>query len=150
QPSAQTVTAPAAATFTAAGSTPANCSAPTVQWSSEAPGAISFSAISGATLASYTTTSTTNAQSGTKSQATFPAPCSSTSPTAATLTPNAPALPSTTLFRSQPSAQTVTAPAAATFTAAGSTPANCSAPTVQWSSEAPGAISFSAISGATL
>src|SRR5207237_836739 len=93
QPSAQTVTAPAAATFTAAGSTPANCSAPTVQWSSEAPGAISFSAISGATSASYTTPSTTIAQSGTKYEATFTNAFGSTTTTAATLTVNAPASP---------------------------------------------------------
>ena len=71
QPSAQTVTAPAAGSFAAAGSTPANCSAPSVQWSSQAPGAGSFAAISGATSGSYTTPPTTTAQSGTKYEATF-------------------------------------------------------------------------------
>ena len=149
QPSAETVTAPAAATFTAAGSTPANCSAPTVQWSSEARGATSFSPISGATSPSYTTPATTTAQSGTKYQAKFTNAFGSTTTNAVTLTVKAPACAAAPSITTQPSAETVTAPAAATFTAAGSTPANCSAPTVQWSSEAPGATSFSPISGAT-
>src|SRR5207302_6446341 len=112
-------------------------------------GAISFSAISGATSASYTTPSTTIAQSGTKYEATFTNAFGSTTTTAATLTVNAPACAAAPSITTQPSAQTVTAPAAATFTAAGSTPANCSAPSVQWSSEAPAATSFSPISGAT-
>ena len=86
QPTAQTVTAPAAATFAAAGSTPANCSAPGVQWSSEAPGATSFSPIAGATSASYTTPATTTAQSGTKYEATFANAMGSTATSAATLT----------------------------------------------------------------
>ncbi|HEY1515049.1 MAG TPA: hypothetical protein VGF91_01440 [Solirubrobacteraceae bacterium] len=89
QPSAQTVTAPAAAAFTAAGSTPANCSVPTVHWSSEAPGATSFSPISGATSVSYTTPPTTTAQSGTKYEATFTNAFGSTTTNAATLTVNA-------------------------------------------------------------
>src|SRR5207237_369470 len=57
------------------------------------PGAISFSAISGATSASYTTPSTTIAQSGTKYEATFTNAFGSTTTTAATLTVNAPASP---------------------------------------------------------
>jgi hypothetical protein len=89
QPSAQTVTAPAAATFTAAGSTPANCAAPTVQWLSEAPGATSFTPISGATSASYTTPATTTAQTGTKYEATFTNAFGSTTTNPATLTVNA-------------------------------------------------------------
>ena len=89
QPSAHTVTAPAAAAFTAAGSTPANCSVPSVQWSSEAPGATSFSPISGATSVSYTTPPTTTPQSGTKYEATFTNTFGSTTTNAATLTVNA-------------------------------------------------------------
>ena len=149
QPSAQTVTAPAAGSFAAAGSTPANCSAPSVQWSSQAPGAGSFAAISGATSGSYTTPPTTTAQSGTKYEATFTNAFGSTTTNAATLTVNAPACAAAPSITTQPSAQTVTAPAAGSFAAAGSTPANCSAPSVQWSSQAPGAGSFAAISGAT-
>ena len=93
QPASQTVTAPAAATFTAAGSTPANCSAPSVQWSSEAPGASSFSPISGATSGSYITPPTTTAQSGARYEATFTNAFGSTTTTAATLTVNAPPAP---------------------------------------------------------
>ncbi len=93
QPAGETVTAPAAATFTAAGSTPANCSAPSVQWSSQAPGASSFSPISGATSGSYTTPPTTTAQSGTRYEARFTNAFGSTATTAATLTVNVPAEP---------------------------------------------------------
>ena len=93
QPASATVTAPAAATFTAAGSTPVNCSVPRVQWSSEAPGATSFSPISGATSSSYTTPPTTTAQSGTRYEATFTNAFGSTTTNAATLTVNVPAEP---------------------------------------------------------
>ncbi|MGO9753672.1 MAG: PQQ-binding-like beta-propeller repeat protein [Solirubrobacteraceae bacterium] len=86
QPSNQTVTATATATFTAVASTPANCSAPTVQWSSEAPGATSFTKITGATSGSYTTPPTTTAQTGTKYEATFTNAVGSTTTSAANLT----------------------------------------------------------------
>jgi hypothetical protein len=88
-PSPQTVTAPATATFTAAGSTPANCAAPTVQWSSEAPGATSFTPITGATSTSFTTPATTTAQNGTEYAATFTNAFGFTTTAAATLTVNA-------------------------------------------------------------
>ena len=86
QPASQTVTAPAAATFAAAGSTPANCSAPSVQWSSQAPGAGSFSSLSGATLGSYTTPPTSSAQTGTRYEATFTNAFGSTTTNPVTLT----------------------------------------------------------------
>jgi N-acetylneuraminic acid mutarotase len=71
QPSDQTVTAPAAGSFSAAGSTPANCGAPSVQWYSEPPGQSGFSPISGATSTSYATPATSVGQSGTKFEAVF-------------------------------------------------------------------------------
>ena len=80
------MTAPAAATFTAAGSTPSNCAAPSVQWQSEAPGASSFTAISGATSTTLSTGATTVAQSGTKYEAVFTNASGSTTTNAATLT----------------------------------------------------------------
>ena len=86
QPASQTVTAPAAATFAAAGSTPANCSAPSVQWSSQAPGAGSFSSLSGATSGSYTTPPTSSAQTGTRYEATFTNAFGSTTTNPVTLT----------------------------------------------------------------
>jgi hypothetical protein len=150
QPESKTVTAPGMATFEAAGSTPANCAAPTVQWYSEAPGGSSFSLISGATSASYTTPATTVAESGTKYEAVFKNAHGETDSSAATLTVNpAPTCHEDPSITKQPSNQIVTAPGTATFDAAASTPANCGAPTVQWYSEAPGASSFSLIGGAT-
>ena len=149
QPVSVTVTAPAAATFTAAGSTPSNCAAPSVQWQSEAPGASSFTAISGATSGALSTGATTAGESGTKYEAVFTNAFGSTTTSAATLTVSSPSCSAAPAIVTQPASVSVTAPAAATFTAAGSTPSNCAAPSVQWQSEAPGASSFTAISGAT-
>ena len=133
QPESQTVTAPGTATFKAAGSTPANCSAPSVQWYSEAPGASSFSSIGGATSASYTTPPTTTAQSGTKYEAVFTNSLGEKTTNVATLTVNAAPCSASPSVETQPANQTVTAPAAATFTVKeGAVPANCSAATVQW------------------
>ena len=141
QPTPQTVTAPGTATFTAAAS---GNPAPTYQWSSEAPGASSFTAISGATSASYTTPATTVAQSGTKFEVTATNSQGSATSNAATLTVNPPLV--APVITTQPADVTVTAPGTATFTAAAS---GNPAATYQWSSEAPGASSFTAISGAT-
>ena len=149
QPKAETVTAPATASFKAAGSTPANCTAPTVQWSSEAPGAGSFSPISGATSPTYTTPASSTTQSGTKFRAVFTNAFSGTTTDEVTMTVNPPPCAAASEITEQPKAETVTAPATASFKAGASTPANCAAPTVQWSSEAPGASSFSPIAGAT-
>jgi len=95
QPEAETVTEPATATFKAAASTPVNCTAPSVQWYSEAPGGSSFSPIGGATSASYTTPATTTAQSGTKYEAVFKNSFSATTSNPATLTVNAAGPPAT-------------------------------------------------------
>ena len=136
-----TVTAPATATF----SVVATGTAPLAyQWSSEAPGASSFTAISGATSASYTTPATTVAESGTKYEVTVSNSAGSVTSNPATLTVNAAAV--APVITTQPANATVTAPATATFsvTATGTAPL-----TYQWASEAPGASSFTAISGAT-
>ncbi len=85
-PTNQTVTAGQSATFTAAAS---GSPTPTVQWYSEAPGASSFTAISGATSTSLIVPSTTTAQSGTKYEAVFSNGVGSpATTTAATLTVN--------------------------------------------------------------
>ena len=151
QPQSKTVTAPGAATFKAAASSPANCKAPTVQWYVEAPGVHSFSPIAGATSTSYTTGPTTTAQSGTKYEAVFTNSFGSKTTNVATLTVNCPPppCPAAPSITEQPESKTVTAPNTATFKAAASTPVNCKAPKVQWYSEAPGAHSFSPIAGAT-
>ena len=135
-----TVTAPATATFTvAATGTPA----PTYQWMQESPGATTYTAISGATSASYTTPATTTANSGTKYECVVSNAAGSVTSNAATLTVNpTPVAPSIT---TQPASVTVTAPATATFTvAATGTPA----PTYQWM-QGSGANTYTAISGAT-
>jgi large repetitive protein len=132
QPTDQTVTAPAEATFSAAGSTPVNCGPPTVQWFSEAPGASSFSPIGGATLASYTTSATTTAENGTKYMAVFTNSFGPGESNAATLTVEAPPCSAKPAIIGQPQSETVTAPGAATFNASASTPVNCGPPTIQW------------------
>jgi len=140
QPVNQTVNPPATATFsvTAAGTAPLS-----YQWLSEAPGASSFTAISGATSSSYTTPATTASGSGTKYEVTVSNSAGSVTSNAATLT----SIPASVLtIVLQPASQTVTAPATATFVVgvtAGPTP------TYQWYSEEPGATSLSPISGAT-
>ena len=83
QPTNQTVAVGGTATFTAAASgTPA----PTVQWQSEAPGASSFTPISGATSTTLTVPNVTAAQSGTKYEAVFTNSAGSATSNAATLT----------------------------------------------------------------
>ena len=138
QPLSSTVTAPATATFTVvATGTPT----PTYQWQSEASGATSYSTISGATSASYTTPATTTANNGTKYECVVTNSAGSVTSIAATLTVNT--MPSIT---TQPVSQTVTAPATATFTVVAS---GIPAPIYQWIQEAPGASIYSSINGAT-
>ena len=144
QPSNQTVTAPAAATFavTATGTTPL-----TYTWQSAPSGSASFTAIGGAAnSASYTTPATSAGQSGTQfrvvvSNGVSPAATSS----AATLTVNGPAgtAPSIT---AQPTNQTVSAGQTATFTvsAAGSAPLS-----YQWQSAPAGSSSYTNVGSAS-
>ena len=148
QPKAQTVTEPAAVSFKATASTPAHCAAPSVQWSSKAPTASSFTPILGAESDTYTTPPTSSSESGTEFEATFKNAAGETTTDAVKLTVNA--LPCTIkpAIEEQPKAQTVTEPAAVSFKATASTPAHCAAPSVQWSSKAPTASSFTPILGA--
>jgi RHS repeat-associated protein len=137
QPSNATVTAPATATFTVAAS---GNPTPTYQWKQKVPGG-SFTSISGATSASYTTPATTLANSGTQYECVVTNSIGNVTSNVATLTVNV-----TPSITTQPSNATVTAPATATFTVAASgTPT----PTYQWQQEASGAGSYTAISGAT-
>lgn len=96
QPVNTTVNAPGSATFTAVGSTPAGCSAPTVQWSVSTDGGNTFAPVSGATAASLSTGATTTSQSGTEYEATFTNAIGSTTTTPAVLTVNPSNAPSVT------------------------------------------------------
>jgi kumamolisin len=139
QPVSQTVTAPAAATFTvAAGGTPA----PAYQWMQSVNGG-TYTAINAATSASYTTAATTIANNGTQFECVVTNTAGSVTSSAASLTVNpAPVAPSIT---AQPSSVTVTAPAAATFSV---TASGTPAPTYQWMQSVNGG-AFTNISGAT-
>ena len=141
QPLSATVIAPATATFTVvATGTPA----PTYQWYIAAPGSNSFAAISGATSASYTSGTTTLANSGLRYECIVSNVAGSITSNAATLTVNvATAAPTIT---SQPANAAVIQPATATFTVAAS---GNPTPTYQWMQETSGATSYTAISGAT-
>jgi hypothetical protein len=120
QPTSQTVTAGSNVTFTAgAGGNPL----PTVQWQVSTDGGTTFNNIGGATSGAYSFT-TASGDNNHKFRAVFTNPVGTVHTNAATLTVNT--APSIT---TQPSDQTVTAPAAATFhvTASGTTPL-----TYQW------------------
>ncbi|MBF0478819.1 MAG: hypothetical protein HQL26_04995 [Candidatus Omnitrophica bacterium] len=140
QPVNVTVTAPTTATFkVVASGTPA----PTYQWMQEASGASLYTAMTGATSDSYTTSATTVAVSGTKYKCVVANIAGSTTSTEATLTVNpTPVAPNIT---SQPVSLTVTAPVTATFSV---TANGVPTPTYQWM-QSVNAGAFTNISGAT-
>jgi photosystem II stability/assembly factor-like uncharacterized protein len=113
------VTAPAAASFTAAASgTPA----PTLQWQVSTDGGTTFTNVAGATAGTLTIDPTAVGQNGNRYRAVATNAAGSATSNAATLTVNAPiAAPTIT---TQPASVTVTQPATATFTvvAAGTAP----------------------------
>ena len=141
QPSNTTVTAPATATFSVAAS---GSPAPTFQWESAPSGSATFSPISGATSASYTTGATSTGMNGTQYRSVATNSAGSTTSTAATLTVTAAA--TAPAITTQPTNVTVTAPATATYTV---TASGSPAPTFQWESAPSGSATFTAISGAT-
>ncbi len=141
QPSNSTVTAPATATFTVAASGSPN---PTYQWQSAPSGSSTFTAISGATSASYITGATSTAMSGVKYRCVATNSAGSATSNAATLTVTTAAV--APAITSQPSNATVAAPTTVTFTVVASGSPN---PTYQWQSAPSGSSTFTAISGAT-
>ena len=104
QPSSQTVTAPATATFQVVATGPSLA----YQWTKNG------SALSGATSASYTTPATTSADNGATFQVKVTSGAQSVTSQAATLTITSAPTPAPAIT-TQPASQTVTAPAAATF-----------------------------------
>jgi hypothetical protein len=151
QPSNQTVTEPASASFSVKeGTVPANCAAATIQWELSTNGGASFAPVTGATSAAYTINPTHTSESGDELRAVLTNAHGSTTSTVATLTVNAAACAASPVIGTQPSDQTVTEPAAAGFTIKeGTVPANCAAATIQWELSTNGGTSFTPITGAT-
>ncbi len=141
-PANQTVTAPAAATFTAAAT---GNPTPTVQWQISVDGGATFTNIFGATSTTYNTGATTAAMNGNRFRAVFTNSAGSATTSAAILTVNA-TTGTAPVVTTQPTSQTVTAPVAATFTSAAS---GDPAPTVQWQRSTNGGSTWSNIAGAT-
>jgi hypothetical protein len=141
QPANQSVTAGSAAAFTVvATGTPA----PTLQWQRSTDGGATFANIAGATDPTYNTGTTTLSQNGERYRAVATNGTGSATSNAATLTVDP--VPQAPVFTTQPTAQTVTAPAAATFTAAAS---GVPTPTLQWQLSTDGGTTFANINGAT-
>jgi hypothetical protein len=136
-PSSQTVNSGNTASFTAAATgTPA----PTVQWQVSTDGGVTFANVTGATSSTLSFTATA-VQNGNQYRAVFTNASGNATTSSASLTVDfAPAI------TQQPSSQTVTVGANATFTAlANGNPA----PTVQWQVSTDGGVTFNNISGAT-
>ncbi len=139
QPADQTVTEPATATFsvTAAGTAPL-----TYQWQRNAGG--TWTAIPGATTATYTTSATVRASDdGVRFRVVVTNSAGSATSNAAALTVNpAPLAPA---FTSQPADITVTAPASASFSV---TVSGVPTPALQWQLSTDGGTTWNNISGA--
>ena len=141
QPASAAVVEPAAATFTAAaGGAPA----PTVQWQVSTDAGTTWTDIAGATAASYQTPATVVADTGRQYRAVFSNSPAVVPSQAAVLTVTA--APIAPTFGTQPSNQSVTAGATATFTTAAS---GMPTPTLQWQLSADAGVTWSDIAGAT-
>ena len=135
-PSEQTVTAPSQAQFTAAATnSDSNCHALNVQWQVSTNGGESWqndTSDAGTTTGTLTISPTSTTESGNEYHAVFSNEHGSTDTNAAKLTVVAPCSAHPTIT-TQPSSQTVIAPAAASFTAgAQNDDPNCQRLTVQW------------------
>ena len=141
QPAGQAITAGSAAAFTvAATGTPT----PTLQWQRSTDGGSTWANIAGATDATFNTGAATLTQNGERYRALASNASGTATSNVALLTVDpAPAAPAIT---QQPAAQTVTAPAAATFSAAAT---GVPTPTWQWQLSTDGGTSFANINGAT-
>ena len=139
QPVGQTVTSPAAATFTVAGT---GLPTPTIQWQRSNDGGTTWADVTGATSATYTTAATSASDNGARYHAVLSNGIGTAATSSAvTLTVNvAPAI------TTQPTPQTVTSPAAATFTVAGT---GLPTPTIQWQRSNDGGTTWADVTGAS-
>ena len=141
QPSAQTTTAGSAAAFSV---TVVGTPTPTLQWQRSSDGGSTWANIASATAATYNTGAVTLAQNGERYRVIASNASGSVTSSAVTLSVNpasqAPAI------TTQPTAQTVTAPAAATFTVAAS---GVPTPSLQWQLSSDNGATWANIAGAT-
>ena len=141
QPLAASVTAPNTATFSVAAT---GQPTPSIQWQRSNSAGGTFTNISGATAASYTTPATTLADNGSVYRAQATNSAGTATSTAASLGVTSAGTPPA--LTSQPTAVTVAQGQTATLTAVVSgTPT----PTLQWQVSANGGVSFANINGAT-
>jgi hypothetical protein len=141
QPQPASVTAPQTASFSVvATGTPA----PAYQWQQSSNGGTSYADITGATASSYTTPATVLADSGKLFRVHVSNSAGDVFSNGVLLT--VAAAPVAPLITAQPLAQSVTAPATATFAVAASgTPT----PTYQWQQSSDGGATFANVNGAT-
>ena len=140
QPVGQTVTSPATASFTVAGTA---LPSPTIQWQRSNDGGTTWANVaSGGTSTTYTTAATAASDNGAKFRAILSNGIGTAATSSAvTLTVNvAPAI------TTQPAPQTVTSPATATFTVAGT---GLPTPTYQWQRSNDGGTTWADLTGAT-
>ena len=139
QPVSQTIISPGTATFTVAGT---GLPTPTTQWQRSNDGGTTWADVSGATSATYSTAATSAADNSAKFRAVLSNGIGSAATSAAvTLTVNvAPAI------TTQPTPQTVTSPATATFSVAGT---GLPTPPIQWQRSNDGGTTWADITGAT-
>lgn len=141
QPAHQSVSAGSAAAFTVAAT---GNPTPTLQWQRSTDGGATWSHIATATDATYNTGPTALSQNGERYRALASNSAGSATSSAALLTVTAaPQAPAITV---QPSAQSVNAPAAATFAASAS---GVPTPTWQWQQSSDGGVTWANINGAT-
>jgi hypothetical protein len=141
QPVADAVTAGASASFHASAS---GSPTPSVQWYVSSNAGASFTAVANAKSTTLTFT-TTLSENGYEYEAIFSNSAGKATTNAATLTVSAP-VNSAPVVTTQPTNQSVSAGATATFSAAAS---GYPTPSVQWEVEASGASGFTAVAGAT-
>ncbi len=151
QPSSDTVTEPASASFKVKeGAVPANCAAATIQWELSTNAGVTYAPITGATSATYAIDSTHLSESGDEFRAVLTNAHGSTISTAGTLTVNAATCAANPMIEAQPSNQSVTEPSSASFSVKeGAVPANCAAATIQWELSTNAGVTYAPITGAT-
>jgi hypothetical protein len=140
-PANASVVAPNTATFSVVAT---GNPVPTLQWQTSTDGGTAWNSINGATSTSYTTGSTSVADSGQKFRAVATNSVSSVNSNAATLTVTA--APAAPQFTTQPANASVTASNAATFSVAVT---GNPTPTLQWQISTDSGTTWSNINGAT-